>query len=396
MRVCIASDNRFDRTPDGSIWAQMCFPFDFWTRYLDVFDEVHVVGRVRDVAEPTAGWVRSNGPSVDFTPLPYYVGPRQYLAQRGNLRRSMGGSFQSDDAVILRVPGQIGTVMHSFLKARRHPYAVEVIGNPYDAFARGASNHPLRPVFQWLMPRKLEMLTRGACAGSYVTEAALQRRYPLSPSAFATHYSSIALTEAHYADEPRTPSLNGKPIKLIQVASFDVPYKATDVLLDSVALCVEQGLELELEICGEGTLRPQLEEYARQKGLGQRANFVGLVSGMDNMNRRLDASDIFVLPSLTEGLPRAMIEAMARGLPCIGTTVGGIPELISDDCLVPPSDAASLASCIRALASSPKRQAETSQINLKKAAEFKGTELQQRRNQLFEHLKEKTLEASRR
>jgi glycosyltransferase involved in cell wall biosynthesis len=51
---------------------------------------------------------------------------------------------------------------------------------------------------------------------------------------------------------------------------------------------------------------------------------------------------LFVLPSLTEGLPRALLEAMARGLPAIATRVGGVPELLPSECLVPPGDTGAL------------------------------------------------------
>ena len=61
---------------------------------------------------------------------------------------------------------------------------------------------------------------------------------------------------------------------------------------------------------------------------------------------RLDAADLFILPSRTEGLPRAIIEAMARGLPCLGSSVGGIPELLPPDALVRPGDALALADLI--------------------------------------------------
>ena len=60
------------------------------------------------------------------------------------------------------------------------------------------------------------------------------------------------------------------------------------------------------------------------------------------VTEQLDAADVFVLPSRQEGLPRAMIEAMARSLPCVGSDVGGISELIPD-WVVPPNDPQALA-----------------------------------------------------
>jgi glycosyltransferase involved in cell wall biosynthesis len=71
------------------------------------------------------------------------------------------------------------------------------------------------------------------------------------------------------------------------------------------------------------------------------------------VQRALDRADLFVLPSLTEGLPRALLEAMARGLAAVATTVGGIPELLPADCLVPPRNAVALARRLREVMAQP-------------------------------------------
>src|SRR5207247_3533876 len=73
----------------------------------------------------------------------------------------------------------------------------------------------------------------------------------------------------------------------------------------------------------------------------------------EGVQRALDRADVFVLPSLTEGLPRALLEAMARGLPAVATTVGGIPELLPADWLVPPRNAVALARRLREVMATP-------------------------------------------
>lgn len=77
--------------------------------------------------------------------------------------------------------------------------------------------------------------------------------------------------------------------------------------------------------------------FAGRLGVADRVTFVGTVPAGAAVRAHLDAADLVVVPSRTEGLPRALIEAMARGLPAVGTTVGGIPELLADVDLVPPT-----------------------------------------------------------
>ena len=106
------------------------------------------------------------------------------------------------------------------------------------------------------------------------------------------------------------------------------------------------------------------ESAARSLGIDDRVTFAGVVRSGDAVLRLLDDGDIFALPSLTEGLPRALLEAMSRALPCVGSDVGGIPELLPPDCLAPARDSLALAERLVSLLSSPDRLTELSERNL--------------------------------
>src|SRR5262249_38763932 len=156
---------------------------------------------------------------------------------------------------------------------------------------------------------------------------------------------------------------------IIFVGTLEVPYKAADVLLAAFARCLRSGLDAGLTIVGDGRLRPQLERLAQSLSVNDRVRFLGPIPAGGPVREELDASDLFVLPSRVEGLPRAMVEAMARGLPCIGTSIGGMPELLPREALVKPGDAEELAAKILELASSPAQRAEWARNNLAKARE---------------------------
>ena len=108
------------------------------------------------------------------------------------------------------------------------------------------------------------------------------------------------------------------------------------------------------------------------------------------MIAQLDLADLFVLPSYQEGLPRAMVEAMARSLPCIGSTVGGIPELLQPEDMVPPGDAVALANKIREVVTDRDRMARMSARNLEKAKDYRNEVLQERRNEFYRYVREQT------
>jgi glycosyltransferase involved in cell wall biosynthesis len=116
-----------------------------------------------------------------------------------------------------------------------------------------------------------------------------------------------------------------------------VPVKDHGMLLRALALVRGLGFRCRLEILGDGPLRPELEQLARDLDLAENVRFHGFRSDVWNFLAGVDA---FVLCSLSEGLPLTVLEAMAAGLPVIATSVGGVPELIEDaQCgwLCPPS-----------------------------------------------------------
>jgi glycosyltransferase involved in cell wall biosynthesis len=134
-----------------------------------------------------------------------------------------------------------------------------------------------------------------------------------------------------------------------------------------------------LTLVGDGKHRLELETMVRQLALSDHVHFTGQLPAGDAVRAQLDRADVFVLPSKTEGLPRAMIEAMARGLPCIGSSVGGIPELLLSGDLVPPNDVQALADKIMEFASNPQRMTQSAARNLQKAREYHEDVLRTRR-----------------
>jgi len=410
MNVVVTLEQRFDRTPDGAVWTQVAFAHSFWTRYLEVFDGVCVVARVRDVAATPPNHLRADGPGVRFAAVPYYIGPWQYFCRRRAVIAAVRRALGPDDAVIMRVGSQLANCLFPVLHRAGRPYGVEVVGDPWDVFSPGAVRHPLRPLFRRYSFWHLRSQCAHACAAAYVTQYALQRRYPVHGNGYVTSYSSVELPQRAVADRLsvgvsdvevseasfrpglcRVPDRNG-PIRLLYVGTLAQMYKAPDVLLEAVAKCVRGGLDLELVLVGDGRFRAGLERRAARLGLGQRVLFRGQLTTGRGVRDELDQADLFVLPSRQEGLPRAMVEAMARALPCIGSTVGGIPELLAPEDLVPPGNARALAAKIREVVTDPNRMQRMSERNLDRAKDFRESLLCQRRLAFYRFVQERTQE----
>jgi glycosyltransferase involved in cell wall biosynthesis len=157
---------------------------------------------------------------------------------------------------------------------------------------------------------------------------------PLDPSRRASTRAALRLPEDAFV--------------VICVARL-APEKNLGILLEAMARLVSSSFKLpklHLLLVGDGPWRPTLEHQVRMLRLPERVTFAGTRTDIPEL---LEASDLFCLPSRTEGLGIAVIEAMAAGLPAVVSRVGGLPEVVEDGVtglLVAPEDCLALAEAL--------------------------------------------------
>jgi glycosyltransferase involved in cell wall biosynthesis len=159
-------------------------------------------------------------------------------------------------------------------------------------------------------------------------------------------------------------------------------WKGIDVLLEAARLAQAP---VRLEIYGVGSQHEQLERQAQETGVD--ARFHGFVG---DMREPLAGLDVLVQPSRADNLPLAILEAMAAGLPVIGTRVGGIPELVLNGetgVLVEPESPAALAAALDSLAGNPERRRELGRRGRRRVEEhFSAEAIARRTVALYEKL----------
>lgn len=131
------------------------------------------------------------------------------------------------------------------------------------------------------------------------------------------------------------------------------------VLLDALARVNREAQSAITRIAGTGPQSLEVKARVRELALSDVCEFFGNYSDPLGRTAFMDSLDVLVLPSLAEGTPNSIIEAMAQGVPVIATTVGGIPDILDADSgiLIPPGDAAALAGAMLLLARDPARRA---------------------------------------
>lgn len=371
----VAIENVFNRDEAGGIWARD-HTDQHWTAQLAVFNEVRVVARVADAGVIPMGASRVESPRISFAALPEYKGLAGFARVAPKVVLMLWAESRTCCWGLVRLPGAIGTLFGLFLAIRGKSFGVQVVGDLDDVLATRDF-----PLWTRLTRRPLNWLTRYLCRAtrviSYVTRGALQRKYPCGVVARQFSFANVDLEPGEFAREARVEPL-GEALDVVFCGTLSQQYKGLDVLIDAARLLNERGIRLQVSVAGEGRFRASFTRRAADRMVAGQFRFLGQVPRASVLEL-LATAGLFVLPSRTEGLPRALVEAMAKGLPCIASRVGGIPELLCDDALVPPNDPVALAGAIERFVREPGLAAAQARRNLLVARRYSNASLDSER-----------------
>ena len=387
MKLLVAPDSAMLRTPDGKYWCPTIYAYSFFERYLQVFESIVVVSRVKHVGQDeVAGFLRCDGPGMTVAELPDMHGTADYVRKLLPFLIGARASVRDVDCAVVRLPSVPASIVLGAVRRKGLHYALEVVVDPETAYA---GNRLASRFFASLLRKQC----READGVSYVTRDYLQSRYPShvrlygeDGKHFESFYSTIRLSAGYYG-EPK--QYAGKTaFTLIHTANnMNNDVKGHSVLLHAARIVVDKGFDISLRFVGDGALREQFEETAEKLGLRNRTVFVGRLSGADDVRNELLRADLLVFPTKAEGLPRTVIEAMAVGLPCISTPVAGIPELLEPEDMIAPTDVEGFADRIIDLLSDPETMEKKSARNIAKAKEYSDEQLQNKRNAFYGKLR---------
>ncbi|MBQ7622153.1 MAG: glycosyltransferase family 4 protein [Bacteroidales bacterium] len=355
----------------------------FYHRYLRVFEGLRIVNRVIPEETLKEGRVPVEDPRIEIYPVPVFHGPYEYVKKYFSVGRALRGAAKGCDAAVLRLPSTVAQRLAPEIMGKM-PYACEVVFNAKDGYesASGMVEKLLWRVIDYRMRR----ICRSADGVSCVTRYQLQERYRSEkPGSFSSYYSSLELQKEFFG-APR-PYPSAKPRLTIAHVSNQIRLngrKGESVLIEALARLKERGVEVNLEFAGDdwdGSSRA-IKDYASKLGVGGQVSCVGYLDRAA-LARFLDSADLFVLPTRAEGLPRVIIEAMAKGLPVITTPVSGNPELVPEPFLVEYSDVGKLAHTIGALVSDSGLYEKASSDNYSRSLEYEASVLEARRDEFY-------------
>lgn len=387
MKAVLVIEHRFKRDLSGRIFSSSnSVSTLLWERYLNLFSELTVLARVQNVNEILSEEYLVSTPKVNFKAIPFYIGPIQFLKNYKKIVKTIKAQVETNTAYVCRLPSISGTILISELKKQNLPYVVEVVGDPWEVFAPGALKNTLSFVHRYRSYKNLKNNVNGASGVIYVTEKTLQRRYPANKNAVSVSASNVVLKKGMIANGYQVYPKKIDCLKLLSIGSLDQMYKSPDIVLKTLGELRNKGVDFHLTWLGGGKYLKAMQDLAKTLNIQDKIHFKGHVVS-SKVLEELRSTHLYIHVSRTEGLPRAIIEAMALGLPCIGTKVGGIPELLNEACLIEKNDINALIERIEYCKENPKFMSEMAKENLLTANKFEFNLLESKRYSVYVHLK---------
>lgn len=367
----------------------------FWDRYLAVFDGLVVCARMRDVrpGDNPSGMLHSSRPEIEFIPMPDFVGAMGLAKHFWEIRQVLHRGLDKADAAICRLPSPISLVACPVFERAGVPWAGEMMMNPRTAYSKNAMGHPLQPLIQIATIYSTKRACMKANGIAYVTNHVLQDEYPcqaiVNPAKtgfFTESYSTIDLPAKSFS-MMNWGVQRPERVVLAHCGKMSDYRKGHKIFIEVLAELKKAGIDVQGILIGDGPKRHEFEAFAKHLGVSSCCIFTGWLIGFRRIQECLQRAHFFVLPTLSEGLPRVIIEAMASGLICISNSVDGIPELLDEACLSTTNEASDYARIIIKLLSDWSRALQIRKEQFSRAHDYQSDILQEHRKTFYQALR---------
>ena len=388
MKVLLVTDQYIDIRPDG---CYCNFALLGTLKNISSIGELYVVASKLFAKKAAAQPLNQRIDFIDanrvkhFKPLTSSL--KEYFSNKGYNKNILKEIIPQMDLVVGYAPGHNLYQALKIAKRNNVPFMTFLVACPWDTM----SNHQrllvrLSSPFYYMWTK---IVIKNSDYVHYVTKSFLQQRYPTNGKSLGCSDANLdkanptSLSMRLEKSKSKQPSDN---INIITIGHIDVRYKGQEYAIRAIAQLLKEGksnYHYHLIGAGEGTY---LKKLAAQLQVEENVHLLGRKTPEEVMNILTDA-DIYVQPSITEGLPRSVVEAMSTALPCIGFNTGGIPELLEPEYIAKLKDVNGLVQRIKDLEDGEKYQNAATR-NFHKAKEYEHSILSSKIRQFFGQIKE--------
>lgn len=303
---------------------------DVFKRYECISNNINICIRIRQInsLESINKFKKINTDKYNIIECPNISSIRGIILNKKKLKEILYKKIIETDIVIIRMPSFIGNEAVKICNKLNKNYLIELVGCPWDALWNCGLKGKIIAPYMFFKTRKN---VKYAPYALYVTSKFLQKRYPTKGVNIACSDVSLGKMENQVIQmrNQKIKTMNNKKIILGTVAAIDVSYKGQKYVIKALAKLKKDGYNnFEYQLVGGGKPNKILE-IAKKYNMLDKIKIIGPLPH-EKIFEWLDNIDIYIQPSDTEGLSRALIEAMSRGCPCIASDAGGNNELLVD------------------------------------------------------------------
>ncbi len=372
MNVVFAHDHKL-RSINGAFYTLGGLSDSITKRYTGWFDNVTLICRAIPQQKFDKTLLRLNNEDLTISPI-----FSSSLIFSNEDKERICEIVEKADAVIVRIPSFIGGLVYEIAKKYNKPILSEVVTCPWDSYW----NHSFKGK---LVAPYITYKTKKQALGSdftlYVTTEFLQNRYPTDGKQIACSDVELNDLDDKVLDIRlnKIKACNTKKIVLGTLAALDTRFKGQQFVIKAISVLRKKGYDVTYRLAGGGSA-DYLLSCAEKFGVKDSVYIDGSIPH-ERVFSWLDSIDLYIQPSLQEGLPRALVEAMSRACPSIGANTGGIPELIGDEFIFKRKDADAITEKILSLDNDTLSKMALS--NFKKSDEFRTDILNKRRDSFY-------------
>jgi len=283
-----------------------------------------------DIGSKQVGWIENK---IIYSPRPFYDGSvlgflKNFFWIFYPTLKNINNNVKNSDLIMIRLPSVIGFFVWKRAKKLKKSYFLYVAGDIRKVSLRGEKYSKLMNIAVLIAANLFHRISIRIAKNSLVftTGSDLYNEYfRVSRKCINFIPSLVSKNDIYY----RKDICQMEPIKILYVGRL-VPVKGVRYLLEAIQLLHSRRFDVEVLIVGDGYHRNGLENIVKNKNIEKKVRFLGRIPFGSELFKIYRQSDIFVLPSLSEGIPKTIIEAMAFGLLIVATKVGGIPDIIKD------------------------------------------------------------------
>jgi glycosyltransferase involved in cell wall biosynthesis len=306
----------------------------------------------------------------------------RYLHRQPNIER-ISNFVKEVDLVIGYVPSSVGNLACKIARRQGKKYMAFVVACPWDSLWNHHSwrAKAMAPLEYLAMKKTL----RHSDYAWYVTEEFLQQRYPTKGKTLGYTDSNLEEFDKQTLDRRlRHIEEHPKRFHLMDVGNLDVGFKCQDDIIKALPELISHHPDTHLYLIGGGEGK-KLRHLTSSLKVDDHVHFMGSQT-RDTVLATMDNCDIYIQPSLQEGLPRSIAEAMSRAMPCIGSTVGGIPEMLEKECLVSPRKPDKIVRAV--LSMTPDKRKEQAIRNFHFAKKYQSIEIDRHLDEFFDQIRQ--------